>query len=99
MYAKDLIEPKYDFLIKKSEDAGIKTVNNASEFIDYSNTIDDVYNNIDNYNPKRRRKIFIVYDDMIQDIMTNKRFQVIIKELFRCGILKYISCIHYTVLF
>ena len=47
--------------------------------------MDDVYNNIDNYNPKRKRKILIVFDDMIADIMTNKRFQAIIKELFiRC---------------
>ena len=47
--------------------------------------MDDVYNNIDDYNPKRRRKILIVFDDMIADIMTNKKFQAIIKELFiRC---------------
>ena len=47
--------------------------------------MDDVYNNIDDYNPKRKRKILIVFDDMIADIMTNKKFQVIIKELFiRC---------------
>ena len=44
--------------------------------------MDDVYNNIDDYNPKRTRKILIVFDDMIADIMTNKRFQAIIKELF-----------------
>ena len=50
-----------------------------------TNTMDDVYNNIDDYNPKRKRKILIVFDDMIADIMTNKRFQAIIKELFiRC---------------
>ena len=47
--------------------------------------MNDVYENIDNYNPNRRRKILIVFDDMIADIMTNKRFQSIIKELFiRC---------------
>ena len=47
--------------------------------------MDDVYNNIDDYNPKRKRKILIVFDDMIADIMTNKRFKGIIKELFiRC---------------
>ena len=44
--------------------------------------MDDVYNNIDDYNPKRKRKILIVFDDMIADIMTKKRFQVIVKELF-----------------
>ena len=45
----------------------------------------DVYENIDNYNPNRKRKILIVFHDMIADIVTNKRFQSIIKELFiRC---------------
>ena len=45
----------------------------------------DVYNSIDDYNPNRRRKILIAFDDMIADIMTNKKFQAIIKELFiRC---------------
>ena len=47
--------------------------------------MDDVYENIDNYNPNRKRKILIVFDDMIADIMSNKKFQAIIKELFiRC---------------
>ena len=47
--------------------------------------MDDVYENIHDYNPSRRRKILIVFDDMIADIMTNKKFQAIIKELFiRC---------------
>ena len=47
--------------------------------------MDDVYDNIDDYNPKRKRKVFIVFGDMIADIMINKRFQAIIKELFiRC---------------
>ena len=50
-----------------------------------SNTMDDVYKNINDYNPSRKRKILIVFDDMISDIMTNKKFRVIIKELFiRC---------------
>ena len=85
LYAKDLSEPKYQFLIKKREDAGIKNLNDPSALTEYSNTTDDVYNNIDDYNPKRKRKILIVFDDMIADIMTNKRFQATTKELFiRC---------------
>ena len=44
--------------------------------------MDDVYKNIDVYNSNRRRKILIVFDNMIADIMTNKKFQAIIKELF-----------------
>ena len=47
--------------------------------------MDDVYENIDDYNPNRQRKILIVFDDMIADIMSNKECQAIIKELFiRC---------------
>ena len=85
LYAKDLSEPKYQFLIKKREDAGIKHLNDPNAFIECSNTMDDVYENIDDYNPNRKWKVLIVFDDMIADITTNKKFQAIIKELFiRC---------------
>ena len=85
MYAKNLSEPKYEHLIKNRENAGIKHANDSKAFIECSNTIDDVYKNIDDYNPNRKRKMLIVFDDMIADIMTNKKFQAIIKELFiRC---------------
>ena len=82
LYARDLNEPKYKILIKKREDAGIKHLNDPSAFIECSNTMDDVYENINNYNVNRKRKILIVFDDMIADIMTNSRFQSITKELF-----------------
>ena len=78
LYARDLSEPKYEYLIKKREDAGIKNVNNPNAFIVCSNTIDDVYEDIDNYNPKRDKKS-LVFHDMIADIISNKKFQAIIK--------------------
>ena len=82
---KDLSEPKYEFLIKKREDAGTKHLNNLNAFIECSNTMDDVYENINDYNPSSKRKILIVFDDMIADIMSNEKFQAIIKKLFiRC---------------
>ena len=85
MYARDLSEPKYEYLIKKREDAAIKHLNNPSAFIERSNTMDDVYDNINDYNSNRRRKIFIVFDYMIAYIITNKKFRAIIKEVFiRC---------------
>ena len=87
MYAKDLNETKYKYLIKKCENAGIKHNNNQNAFIECSNTMDDVYKNIDDYNlsRKRKRKKIIAFDDIIADIMTNKKFKAIIKELFiRC---------------
>ena len=82
LYAKDLSEPNYHFLIKKFEDVGIKHLNDPKAFIEYSQCMDDVYNNIDDYNPNRKRKILILFDEMIADIMTNKKFQAIIKGLF-----------------
>ena len=85
LHAKDLSEPMYEYLIKNRQNAGIKLLNDSKVFIECSNTMNDVYENIDNYNLNRRRKILIVFDDMIADIMTNKKFQSIIKELFiRC---------------
>ena len=67
---------------QKREDEGIKHLNNPNAFM---KTHDDVHENIDDCNPIRKRKKLIVFDDMIADIMTNKRFQTIIKELFiRC---------------
>ena len=60
-------------------------VNNPNAFIECSNTMDDIYENINDYNPGRKRKILIVFNDMITDIMSNNKFQAIIKELFiRC---------------
>ena len=69
------------FWLKKYEDAGRKYLNDLSAFIKYSNNMNNVYNNIDDYNPKGKRKILIVFDAMIADIMTNKKFQATTKEL------------------
>ena len=73
LYAKDLSEPKYEFLIKKREDVGIKYCNDPNAFIECSNTMDDVYQNMDDNNPSRKRKILIVFDDVIADIMSQKK--------------------------
>ena len=82
LYAKDLSQPKYEYLIKKRENAGIKHYNDPNAFIACSDTMDDVYENIDdsNLSRKRKRKKLFVFDDMIADIMTNKKFEA--KELF-----------------
>ena len=85
LYARDLSEPKYEYMIKKREDAGIKHLNNQNAFIKCLNTMNYVYEKINDYNPIRKRKKLVVFDDMIADIMKNKRFQAIIKELLiRC---------------
>ena len=54
LYAKDLSELKYEFLIKKRQDVGIKYCNDPNAFTECSNTMDDVYENIDDYNPSRK---------------------------------------------
>ena len=56
LYARDLSEPKYECLIKKREDTGIKHLDNPNVFIECSNTTDDVYENINDYSPVRKRK-------------------------------------------
>ena len=87
LYARDLNEPKYEILIGKRKDAGINHLNDPNAFIECSNTMDDIYENIHDYKSSRKREILIVFDDMIADIITNKKFQAIIKELFiRCRI-------------
>ena len=81
-YAKNLNEPKYQSLTKKREGVGTKHLNDPKAFVERSAYMDDVCNNIDDYNPTAKRKVLIVFDDMITDIMTNKKFQAIFKELF-----------------
>ena len=79
LYPRDLDEPKYKILIKKRKDVRIKHLNDPNAFIECSNTMNDVYKNIHDYNPSRKRKILVIFDDMIADVMGNKKFQAIIK--------------------
>ena len=81
LYAKDLPEPKHEYLINKREQAAIKNLNDPHAFIEYSNDMDDVLDDINNYNKNRDKKVSIVFDDMIADIEYNKNFKRIIKEL------------------
>ena len=69
MYARYLSEPKHEYLIKKCEDVGIRHLNDPNAFIECSDKIDDVYANVDDYNPIRKIKKIIVFDDMIQRIV------------------------------
>ena len=72
LYAKDFwVKQSMNFWLKRA-DAGIKHLNDSNAFTECSNTIDDVYENIDDYNPTTRRKTLIVFDDMIADIMSKK---------------------------
>ena len=82
LYAKDLSEPKYEYLINKREQVGIEMLQNAKAFIEHSNNMNDVFENINNYNKKRNKKVLLVFDNMIAGIEHNKKFRKVIKELF-----------------
>ena len=85
MYAKDPYEDEYQFLIKKREGIGLKHFNDAKAFIEYSNDMCDVYKNINNYNPAKENKILIVFDDMIADMINNKKLNSIVTKSFIRG--------------
>ena len=85
MYAKDPYEAKYQYLINKREGVGINHFNDPKAFIEYSNDMHDVYKNIDEYNPDKENKILIVFDDMIADMIHNKKLNSIVTELFIKG--------------
>ena len=85
LYAKDLYEDKYQYLINKKESVGLKNFNDPKAFVEYSNYMHSVYKNIDNYTPSKEIKILIVFDDMIADMINNKKLNSIVTELFiRC---------------
>ena len=82
LYAKDIHKPKYEYLINKREQAGIKNLNDPHASTEYSDDMNDVLDDINNYNKNRDKKVLIVFDDMTADIEYNKNFKQIIKELF-----------------
>ena len=96
MYAKDLYETKYQFLIDKRESTRLKHFNDPKAFIEYSNDMHDVYKNIDEYNPDKENKILIVFDDMIADMINNKKLNSIVTELFIRGRKLNISLVFIT---
>ena len=85
LYAKDPYESKYQYLNNKRERVGINHFNDPKDFIEYSNDIHDVYKTNDEYNPYKENKILIVFDDMIADIIHNKKLNAIVTELFIRG--------------
>ena len=82
MYAKDPYKAKYQYLINKREGVGINHFNDPKAFTEYSNDMRNVYKNIDDDNPDKDNKILIVFDDMISDIIHNKKLNSIVTELF-----------------
>ena len=85
LYAKDPYEKKYQYSIKKCEKVGSDHFDDHKAFMEYSNDMHDVYKNIEDYNPGKKRKVLIVYDDMIADMINNKNLDSIVTELFIRG--------------
>ena len=85
LFAKDIGEDKYSYLINKREKAGLINLNDPKAFIEYSDNMDNVFDNINNHNKNRDKKVLIIFDDMIADIMKSEKFKAIVKEIFiRC---------------
>ena len=77
-YEKDPYEPKYQYLIKKRETVGLDHFNDPRAFIEYSDDMQDVYQNIEDYNLEKKRKILIVFDDIIADMINNKKLNPVV---------------------
>ena len=85
LYAKDPYESKYQFSFKKKESKGLKHFNDPKVFIEYSNDMQDVHKNVEEYNTDKERKILIVFYDMIADMIINKKLNSVVTELFIRG--------------
>ena len=81
LYVKDAFELKYELLINGREKVRKKTPKNPKAFIDYSQTIDDVYENLENYNLPKKKRVLLVFDDMIADIESTEKLSPIVTEL------------------
>ena len=85
LYAKDPYKAKYQYLINKREKVGLDHFKDPKAFIEYSNDMQYVYKNIEDYNPNKKRKILLVFDDMIADLINNKKLNPVVTELFIRG--------------
>ena len=96
LYAKGPYEAKYQYLINKREKVGLDHFDDPKAFMEYSNDIQDIYKNVENYNPGKNRKVLIVFDDMIADMINNKKLNPIVTELFIRGRKLNISIVFIT---
>ena len=75
----------YQLLINGGEKVGVKSLKNPKAFIDYSQTVDDLYENLEDDNSTRKRRVLIVFDDMIVNLKSNKKLSPVVTELFLRG--------------
>ena len=82
LYAKEPYEAKYQLLINTRKSTGLKHFNDPKTFIESLKDMQEVYKNINEYNEGKERKILIGIDDMIADIIKNKKLNSIVTKLF-----------------
>ena len=85
LYEKDPYEVKYQHLINKCEKVGLNHFNDPKAFMEYSNDMQDIYKNIEDYIPHKKRKVLIVFDDMIADMINNEELNSVVTKLFIRG--------------
>ena len=98
LYAKDPCEAKYQYLINKREKVGLDHYDDRKAFIEYSNDMQDVYKNIDEYNTDKERNILIVFDDRIADMIDNENLNSTVICLLEAEKTKHFSCFYYTII-
>ena len=85
LYTRHSCEAKYQLLINKRESVGLKNCNYPKGFIEYSNDMDDISENIDEYNPNKKGKILIVFHDMLSDLLSDKKRNPVVTKLYLGG--------------
>ena len=96
LYSKDPYKAKHQNLINKREKVGLDHFEDPKASIEYSNDVQGVYKNIEDYSPGKKRKILIVFDDMIADMINNKKLNPVVTELFIRGRKLNISIVFIT---
>ena len=84
-YVKDPYDEKYQLLVTKTEGIGLKLLNDSKTLIEYLIDMNNICENIEEYNPNVEPKIMIVFDDIIADMLINKKLNPIVTELFIRG--------------
>ena len=90
------MKKKYQYLINKHEKVGLDHFNDSKAFMEYSNDMQDVYKNIAEYNPIKKRKLLTVFDDIIAYMINNNKLNPIVTELFIRGRKLNISIVFIT---
>ena len=80
LYAKDPYVAKYQYLFNRCEKIGLDHFSDPKAFMEYSNDMQDDYKNIEDYNPNKKRKVLIAFDDMIADMINNKKLNPVVTE-------------------